>query len=907
MKYLLLLLLIIASIPSIASPLQPAHLTCEYIENPLGIDAKQPRFAWNFTTTQRNQLQAAYELIVSDNSKDIAQQKGNVWNTGKVTANQSIQITYAGKPLRSFTKYYWRVRVYNQNNEASGWSSINSFETAMMDTADWQAQWISDGSSQPAREEDYYKADRMPLFRKTFSATKVVQSARLYISGLGYYEAYLNGNKIGNHGLDPGFTTFKREVLYAVYDITNMVKNCNNCIGVMSGNGWYNPLPLKLFGKWDLRDYQQTGRPCVKAELHIQYTDGSTAVIATNSTWQTAPGPVARNSVYLGEHYDARLEQQNWSNANAAKTAWKKAVVIDGPSGRLAAQMQPPITITKVVQPVKITQPAKDTFVVDMGQNFAGVASIKVQGKKGQRITLRYGEEIYNDGKLNVMTAVTTQIKNGNGGPGAPKIAWQEDSYTCKGDGIETWHPHFTFHGFRYIEVTGWQGALNKYNIKGLRMNSNVMQDGSFACSNSMFNQLHEAIQWTFLSNIFSVQSDCPTREKMGYGADMAVTSGAYLYNYNMAQFYTKSVTDFANEQRPEGGITELAPFTGIADKGYGDQSGPLGWELAFPFLQKQLYDFYGDVHIIQTNYPAVQRQMQFLQTKAQNNLFYDDISDHEALNEKPVAFTASAFYYQHALLAADFAGILHKTADSIQYAKLAANIKQTIIDTFYHGKGQFANNTQSAQLFALWHHLTPDTAASFTVLQDSITRRNGHLSTGIFATQMLFDVMRNHNRNDIAYSIADKRDFPGWGFMLANGATTLWETWAPSDNVYSQNHPMFGTVDEWFYRSLLGINAAAPGFKKIIIKPQPAGNLTWAKGSYTSIGGVIGSDWKIEHNIFTLKATIPANTTATIYVLCKPNTTVYESGKTTEVLKYENGYAVVEVGSGQYEFSVKQ
>ena len=345
------------------------------------------------------------------------------------------------------------------------------------------------------------------------------------------------------------------------------------------------------------------------------------------------------------------------------------------------------------------------------------------------------------------MTAVTTQIKNGNGGPGAPKIAWQEDSYTCKGDGVETWHPRFTFHGFRYVEVTGWQGALNKDNIEGLRMNSNVQQDGSFTCSNSMFNQLHEVIQWTFLSNIFSVQSDCPTREKMGYGADMAVTSGAYLYNYNMAQFYTKSVTDFANEQRPAGGITELAPFTGIADKGYGDSSGPLGWQLAFPFLQKQLYDFYGDVHIIQTNYPAVQRQMQFLQSKAQNNLFYSDISDHEALNEKPEAFTASAFYYQHALLAADFAGILHKTDDSLEYAKLAANIKKAIIDTFYHGNGQFANTTQSAQLFALWHQLTPDTAASFTILRDSIEGRNGHLSTGIFATQMLFDVMRNSNQ----------------------------------------------------------------------------------------------------------------------------------------------------------------
>jgi len=878
------------------------------MEDPLGIDALKPRFAWNyFITTQRNQLQSAYELIVSDDSIDIARQKGNVWTTGKVISSQNIQVTYEGKQLRPFTKYYWCVKVYNQNGEASDWSDISTFETAMIYANDWKAKWISDGSSQPAKEEDYYKEDRMPLFRKTFTADKAVQSARLYISGLGYYEAYLNSSKIGDHVLDPGFTTFKKEVLYAVYDITNMIKNGQNCIGVMSGNGWYNPLPLKLFGKWDLRDYQQTGRPCVKAEIHIQYNDGSTAVIVTDNTWKTAPGPIVRNSVYLGEHYNATLEQPNWDNINADKATWKNAVVTNGPSGTLAAQMQPPVTITRIIKPVNISQPAKDMFVVDMGQNFAGVARIRVQGKRGQKITLRYGELIYSDGKLNVMTAVTTQIKNSNGGPGAPKIAWQEDSYTCKGEGVETWQPRFTFHGFRYIEVTGWPGILNKEDIEGLRMNSNVQPVGSFACSNNMFNQLHEAIQWTFLSNIFSVQSDCPTREKMGYGADIAVTSGAYIYNYNMAPFYSKSVNDFANEQRPGGGITELAPFTGIADKGYGDSSGPLGWELAFPFLQKQLYDFYGDVHIIQANYFPLQRQIQFLQSKAQNNLFYDDISDHEALNEKPVAFTASAFYYQHAVLAADFAGILHKTADSLAYAELAASIKKTIRDTFYHGNGQLANSTQSAQLFGLWHGLSPNPPASFAILHDSITKRNGHLSTGIFATQMLFDVLRNNNRNDIAYTIANKRDFPGWGYMLANGATTLWETWAPSDNVYSQNHPMFGSVDEWFYRSLLGINGAAPGFRKIIIKPQPAGDLTWAKGSYTSVSGIISSAWKIENDTFNLEVSIPVNTTATIYVPCKTNATVYESGKAINSLKHENGYAVAEVGSGEYLFSVKQ
>ncbi len=315
----------------------------------------------------------------------------------------------------------------------------------------------------------------MPLFRKEFDANKKIVSARLYVSGLGYYEAFLNGNKIGDHVLDPGFTTYKKQVLYVVYDITSMLKKGKNVTGIMLGNGWYNPLPMRLFGRIDLRKYQQTGRPCVKAEMHINYVDGTTETIITDETWQTAPGPIVRNNVYLGEHYDARLEQKNWCITNADKT---------------------------------------------MGQNFAGVARIKVKGTAGTKITLRYGEDVYKDGTLNYMTTVCTQLKKGGlkGGPGAPETAWQEDSYTLKGEGIETWAPRFTFHGFRYVEIAGWPGKPTIEDIEGLRMNADLQNNGTFSCSNEMFNKLHENIQWTFLSNVFSVQSDCPGREKMGYG-----------------------------------------------------------------------------------------------------------------------------------------------------------------------------------------------------------------------------------------------------------------------------------------------------------------------------------------------------------------------------------------------------
>ena len=883
-------------------PLQPSRLSCGYENNPLGIDTKTPRFSWTLIAASRNQLQSAYELIVSDNLNNIQKAAESSWTTGKISSSQSLHIIYNGKPLQSFKRYYWRVRVYNQQNLASDWSETAWFETAMLDTADWKAKWINDGTANPLQDEDYYKQDRMPLLRKEFTISRPVATARLYISGLGYYEASLNGKKIGDHVLDPGFTTYRKQVLYSVYDVTAMVKKGSNTTGIMLGNGWWNPLPFKFFGHWDLRNYQQTGRPCIKAELHIQYADGAIQNIITDETWFTAPGPVTHNNVYLGEQYDARLEQ-DW---NSPIANWKKAVIVNGPEGVLTAQLQPAIKITKIIQPIAITEHGKDTFLVDMGQNFAGVARINVKGPAGTKIALRYGEDLFKDGSLNYMTTVATQIKKGGikGGPGAPETAWQEDDYILKGGGMETWSPRFTFHGFRYIEITGWPGIPVKEDIAGLRMNSDVQLAGDFACSNEMFNKLHQVIQWTFLSNIFSVQSDCPGREKMGYGGDMVATANSFIFNYGMANFYRKAVNDFANEQRSEGGITEIAPFTGIADRGYGNESGPLGWQLAFPFLQKQLYDFYGDKQIIADNYNAFKKQLAFLASKAIEGMFYWDISDHEALDAKPEAFSASCFYYHHLLLAAEFAGILNNREDAERFTKQAQRLRSDLSEKFLvKGTGRFDNATQSAQSFSLWYHITPEKENSLQVLLNELKRHNGHLSTGIFSTKMMLDVLRENNMNETAYQLANQRDYPGWGNMLQNGATTLWESWQYPGTVYSANHPMFGSVDEWFYRSLLGINPAAAGFEKILIKPQPAGDLVWAKGYYSSVRGRINSEWKKENNVFILKVAIPANTTAEIWMPSKEHAAVTEGGKTLNDVQYRQGYAVLTVGSGDYSF----
>ena len=881
-------------------------LNCEQISNPLGIDTKNPMLSWIIESPENNIQQSAYEIVVSDDKAMIEKNAGDTWSTGKISSDETVFIKYGGNTLKPFTRYYWKVKVYDQNGTASDWSATAWFETAILDDSDRKASWIGDGNKQFERDEDFYQDDPMPLFRKTISVGKQIKTARLYICGLGYYEAFINGKKVSDNMLDPGWTAHKAQALYVVHDVTGMIKTGQNALGVMLGNGWYNPLPMRLFREYNLRDVQQTGRPVLKAQLLINYTDGSSETICTDETWKTTPGPVIRNNVYLGEHYDARKEIKNWNKVGINESGWKNAVISEGPSGQLEVQMQPPVIVGEVVKAVRVYEYKPGIYIVDMGINFAGVARIKVKGPKGTKVNIRYGENIHPDGSLNWYTTTAGHIKsmwNLTGGPGAPADAYQEDSYILKGEGTEVYAPLFTFHGFRYLEITGWPGKPDVNNFEGLRMYADLKTTGEFECSNDMFNKLHEITMRTFLSNVFSVQSDCPGREKMGYGGDIVATAESFIYNFDMGNFYRKTVRDFINDQRPEGGMTEIAPHTGIALNSIGDGSGPLGWQLAFPYTQKQLYDFYGDIRIIENSYPAFVKQMEFINSKAIDGLFHWDIGDHVALDPRAEAFSACTFYYEHARLITQFANILGKTEDARKYEALCARIKNAIVRKYYiPNTGRFDNATQAAQAFALYYGLSPDPKASLDVLMKEYERHDWHVATGIFACKMAFDVLRETNNNETAYRVANQRDYPGWGHMVAEGATTLWESWDYPDNGSSQNHPMFGSTEEWFYRSLLGINAAKPGFKEIIIKPQPAGDLKWAKGSYQSIRGMIVSDWMIEDDTYTLYVEIPANTTALVYIQTA-NPGKVKSDPLAAYVEYLDGYAIYKVPSGKYVF----
>ncbi len=892
-------------------------LKTDHRSNPLGMDNPIPEFSWILTSKERGISQMAYELIISDNRENLDADRGVLWHSEKTESSKSFGIRYQGKTLKSFTRYYWKVRVWDQHGEVSDWSEVAWFETSIMKQTDWQAKWITDQRPLPEKDEDYYKETPNPLLRKEFKLKKEIKSARLYTAGLGYSVAYINGERVSDHKLDMPWTQYAKQILYSTYDVTEMMSKGENAIGVMLGNGWYNIVPIKLFQAFNLRNVLTVGKPCLKAQLRIVYADGSIEIIATDETWKSGEGPILKNSVYLGEMYDARLEQKGWANPGFDDSSWQKAKLDKGPEGRLVANYIPGVRVTKRLKPLKMTEPKPGTYLFDFGQNFGGVARLKVSGPAGTIVTLRSGEDKHADGSLNYLTVIAGQLKamwNPNGGPGSPEDPMMVNTYILKGEGEEVYTPEFTFSSFRYVEVTGYPGKPDLNALEGLRMNTDLQESGSFECSNEMFNKIQEMTKWTFLSNVFSVQSDCPAREKLGYGADIVTTADAFSYNFDMSSFYKKVVQDFVNDVRPNGGMPEVAPNMGINSESMGGDTGSPGWQLAFPYGMKVLHDYYGDISTIEKNYEVLKRQIDFMHSVTPDHIVEKCISDHESIDPKPVALSATAFYYHHVLILAEFAALLNKASDEVKYRKLADDVKQAFVTKFLKPEtGVFDSGTQAAQLIAFNYDLVPDLekeAALNQLLLEIFNKHKGHLSTGIFATKFMFDYFRMVNRNDVSYTVANQRDFPGWGNMLANGATTLYESWVYPDTVKSQNHPMFGSISEWFYRSLLGINSTAPGFAGFEVKPQPAGDLTWAKGHYDSMVGRITSEWKIEGVKFFMDVDVPTNSKAILYVPALSNKQVFEGGELAKnskgltFLEYKNGYAVFEAGSGNYSFT---
>ena len=727
-----------------------------------------------------------------------------------------------------------------------------------------KAQWISDSRELPASDSLFYLDYPAPLFRKDFSLKSKIEKVTLFITAAGYYKATINSEPVGKNELDPSWTDFSKRIYYSAYDVTPLVTSGDNCLGVSLGNGFYNPLPLRKWGRRNLRNDLTVGKPMFLAKLVINYQNGKTEEVVSDGTWKYTYGPTVKNDVYLGVVYDARKEINGWNSVGHKVSSWSLATIGENPGGLLQKAYSPSVQITREITPVKIYSPETGIYMVDMGVNFTGTYKIKLSGKTGDTINFRFGERIYKDGKLNPMTTVAGQIKRkGVGGPGAPEIAWQTDSYIM-GDNQAAWFkPDFTYHTYRYIEIKGLDYIPLVADIKGLFIHSTVDNKNSFSCSSELINSIQEATQRTFLANLVSVQSDCPAREKFGYGGDLNATSESFIYNFDMQLFYRKTIYDWVDAMN-DSSFVDTAPFTGIQYCG-------LSWESAFLITQYYLYLYYNDTEIIKELYALDKKWMDKAARIHPNGIVDNGLSDHESMEPVPVELTGTSHFLQCARIMQIFAAVMGDSENEQKYAQLAKKLKGLIQAEFWDKPVTGKINRQTLFSTLLYHGIIPARdihAASDSLLSAVQNGPGGHFNTGIFGTKYVLEELSENISSGTVYTIVNSKAFPGWGFMIDNGATTLWETWKESDNTFSNCHPMFGTVTEWFYRWLAGIrpDPKNPGFKKFIVAPSTPEGLEYVNCAYYSPFGKIISNWKkVEPGTVQYEITIPAKSRANI------------------------------------------
>lgn len=911
-----------AAVLSIQAELIPLDLRCEGIRDPLAVTAA-PQLSWRVESAERGESQSAWQILVASKPALLAENQGDLWDSGKTAAGREASVAYSGAPLAPGGRYYWKVRAWDANGEPTAWSEPAVMEIAPLAPGDWQgARWIDDGKPLPTRDEDFYQPDSAPLLRHEFTLSKPVVRARLHLAGLGFCLPSLNGKRLDDPVLDPPWTAFDKRILFRTHDVTGQLAEGANCLGLTLGNGWYNPLPLRMWGQRNIRDSLATGRPRVIGLLVVEHPDGTRTSITTGPGWTTETGPTVRNSIFLGEQHDARLALPGWDRAGFDASTWKFVRVAEAPLEILKPLLaMPPVRAMKMLPAVAVTTPAADVHIVDFGKNITGVPELDLELPAGTRITLRFGEILNKDGTLNPLTSVCGQIKGKRknaegqevsvGGPGAPTVAWQQDIYIARGGGLETYRPDFTFHGFRFMEITGLPEKPAPASFRAIPLHSDLPDAGAFSCSNELFNSIQEITRRTFLNNVVSVQSDCPHRERFGYGGDIVATSEAFLMNFDMAGFYAKTVRDWADGARPDGNFTDTAPFVGIQYCG-------VGWAMVHPLLLEQLYQHYGDKPLIEEQLPAAIRWFDGEAARRENGLVVKGLGDHEALKRIAGPVMTTPMFIDTARRMARLSRIVGKESDAARFEEMAGESTTAWAKSFLDpATGKVGGGSQSELACALGFGAVPEAAqkAVFEQLVKDLTAPadGPSLTTGIYGTRILLEELSKRGRHDLAYALADRKTFPSWGWMLENGATTLWETWKESDSTFTHNHPMFGSISAWFFRWLGGIQAAddAVGFDRILIRPQLVPGLEWVKSSHRSIRGPIESNWSVKDAATEFEIVIPPGTTATIDLPAAAGDVVTESGhplaEAPGVTALPPGPSVhrMKVGGGRYRFVV--
>jgi alpha-L-rhamnosidase len=893
--------------------LQLTSLKCENKTNPLGVESKTPLLSWQLQSHQRNILQKAYRILVADDSMLLNKNIGNIWDSKKVQSTNSINVPFGGNRLQAAKNYYWKVQVWDNKNNTSDWAAKAAWQMGLPEMTDWKnAKWIAfenlpdsnliiPAAHGKGKKEWGLGKNILPLLRKDFTLKKSVKKAIAFISGLGHFDMHLNGEKVGDHFLDPGWTMYTKHALYVTFDITKQLKNGVNTVGVMLGNGFYY-IPRERYRKIT----GAFGYPKMICRILVEYTDGSSENIVSDNSWKTAAGPITFSSIYSGENYNATLEQTGWDKPGFNDGNWFDVTIVNGPPV-LNSQMAEPLKVMETFEVKKLTKVAGGSYVYDYGQNASGIPRITVSGKKGDTVRIVPAELINENG--------TANQKN----TGSPAYF----DYILKGDGEETWQPQFMYYGFRYLQIEKAipQGDPNPaqlpvvLRLDALHTRNAAERSGSFECSSELFNKTAKLIDWAIKSNMASVFTDCPHREKLGWLEEAHLVGSSVRYNYDIATLCKKVIEDMKAAQTADGLIPEIAPEFVQFEEPFRDSPE---WGSNSIILPWYVYQWYGDKKVLSESYSMMQRYLEYLKTKANNHILTQGLGDWYDLGPKPPGVsqlttkgvTATAMYYYDLTILQNIAKLLNKPQDAVAYGKLATEVKAAFNKKFFNDTTkQYATGSQTANAMAVYMKLVEPQnkdAVVANIIKDIRSRSNA-LTAGDIGYRYLLRVLDEEGRSDVIFDMNSRDDVPGYGFQLAHGATALTESWAALTSV-SNNHFMLGHILEWFYSGLAGIRPAEGSvvFNKIDIRPEPVGDITFAKASYISPYGLIKSEWKKSNSVFELDVEIPANTTAIVYLPAGKNTIITEGGKTIKPKTYIAGKALIAIGSGSYRFVVK-
>jgi alpha-L-rhamnosidase len=910
---MLLLAVCVFWLPLTAAALTAVDLRCEYGVNPLGIDVAAPRLSWKLSSEARNQSQSAYQIIVASSAERLAKGEGDLWDSGKVASDQTAQVNYAGKALASSQAAFWQVKAWDAAGAASGWSKPATWTMGLLKPEDWQGKWICAPSISEAL-----------LLRKEFAVKTGLKRAVVHVSGLGSFEMFLNGAKVSDDLLAPGWTDFDSKTIYNTYDVTAQLSGGTNAVGLALGNGMYHVERRNRFAKFT----GSFGPLRAIAHLRLEYADGAVEFVGTDASWRVNPGPVTYNSIYGGEDFDARLEPAGWKRAGFDAATWPPAVAIARAEMKLYGFTSSVEPIREIeMRPPVATKQVNGATVYDLGQNTSYMPRLKVSGPAGSTIRLVPAEVVNPDGSILRSTMGST-----NRG-----ISWWQ--YTKATDQPETWFPQFYYVGCRYLEARfeaaqptpdpsqegnsnpsasgkaapllgGAGGGLPRIeSLEGVVIHADAAVTGEFDCSNPMLNRIRDIIRWAQRANMVSVLTDCPHREKLGWLEQYHLNGPAIRYEFDMARMFTKGMNDMREAQTPEGMVPNIAPeYT----KFNGAFRSAAEWGAAFILVPWQQYEFNADVQLLERHYPAMKRYFAYLESRATDDILTDGLGDWFDVGPKksgasqntPPPITASAFYFYDAKIMAQIAEVLGKADDAKAFAAKAERIRRNYNAKFFNAtSGTYATGSQCANALPLVLGIAEPEhrAAVLAALVKDIESRGHATTSGDVGFRFVLRALADGGRSDVVFRMLTQEEHPGYAYMLKKGETSLTESW-DANLTTSHNHFMLGQATEWFYHDLAGIvsDPAGPGFKKIILKPAPVGDLTWVKASYDSVHGKIVSDWRREQGKLTLKVTVPPNTTATVFV---PGKAAKGSTGTTQ-LREEDGKTVFSVGPGEYEFA---